>query len=69
MACASCGRQRALVANKVKSGDLTGAAKETARGAAMMAGNVAGAVKRPFSDIQKLAAKVTGNNKDRGHGR
>lgn len=38
MACASCGRQRAAVANNLKAGNLLGAAKETARGAGMMMG-------------------------------
>jgi hypothetical protein len=74
MTCARCGQQRARVANSVKSGDVAGAVKETVRGAAMMAGGAASAVKRPFSDIAKLANKytsgsVTGTNKDRGHGR
>jgi hypothetical protein len=38
MACASCGRQRAAVANNLKAGNLLQAGREAARGAGMMVG-------------------------------
>lgn len=74
MACARCQQQRAAVKNNIRSGNIVGAAKETARGLGMMAGVIPKETtkpkatplsRQPFADL----LKVTRTNKDRGHGK